>query len=62
MMRETTKSTRKRKNRTWAMPAEAVAMPPKPNTAAIIATTKKIRAQLSILRVLLKQNWWKNAV
>jgi hypothetical protein len=30
------------------MPADAEAMPPKPNTAAMIATTKNMSAQLSM--------------
>ena len=44
-IRATTKITRKRKNSIFAMPAEAAATPPKPNTAAMIAVTKNTRAQ-----------------
>jgi hypothetical protein len=36
------------KNRTFAIPAAPEAMPPKPNTPAIIATIKKITVHRSI--------------
>lgn len=38
MMRLTTNSTRKMKNRICAMPALAEAIPPNPNMAAMMAT------------------------
>jgi hypothetical protein len=41
---ETAKSTRNRKNRTWAIDAEAPAMPPKPRTPAMMATTRNTSA------------------
>src|ERR1043166_499774 len=40
-----TKMTRNRKNRIFAIPADAAATPPKPNTAAITAITKNTKAQ-----------------
>ncbi|GAA0562690.1 hypothetical protein GCM10009415_50950 [Chitinophaga japonensis] len=39
------------KNNTLAMEAAPAAIPPKPNTAAIIATIKKISAQRNIITV-----------
>ena len=44
MSSRTTKTTRNMKNNTRAMSAEADAIPPKPNTAAIIATNRNINA------------------
>jgi hypothetical protein len=38
-------TTRKMTNRILAIPAALAAIPPKPNTAAMIAMTKKITAQ-----------------
>jgi hypothetical protein len=40
--------TTKMKNKTFAIPAALAAMPVKPNSAATIATTKKINAQRNI--------------
>jgi hypothetical protein len=37
------------KNRIFAIPAAAIAIPPKPNTAAMIATIKNSNAQYSIV-------------
>ena len=42
------KSTIKIKNSTLVMPAALAAIPPKPNMAAMIATTKKTTDHLSI--------------
>ena len=44
---------RNRKNKTFAIPAEATAIPPNPNAAAINATNRKITAQPNILFHLL---------
>jgi hypothetical protein len=41
--------TRNRKNKTFAIPADAAAMPPNPNTAAINAMIKKVTAQPNIV-------------
>src|SRR5690606_15075812 len=41
---DSTNSTRKTKNRIFAMPADAPAMPPKPRTAATRAMTRKTMA------------------
>jgi hypothetical protein len=46
---ETTNNTRKTKNKSFAIPAAATAMPVNPKTAAMIATTKNVRAQLSMM-------------
>jgi hypothetical protein len=40
--------TRNRKNKTFAIPAEAAAIPPNPNTAATSAIIKKVTAQPNI--------------
>jgi hypothetical protein len=45
---DTTNSTRKMKNSTWAMSPAALATPPKPNTAATMAMIRKTAAQYSI--------------
>ncbi len=45
---------RKIKNNTFAIEAAPAAIPVKPNTAAIIAITKKITAYLSITKFLVK--------
>jgi hypothetical protein len=37
------------KNKTFAIPADAAAMPPNPNTAAINAIIKKVTAQPNIV-------------
>jgi len=42
-------STRNKKNNNFAIPADAAAMPPNPNTAAIIATIRKTTAQPNIV-------------
>jgi hypothetical protein len=42
---EATKRIRKIKNKILANPAEAAATPPKPKTAAMIETTRKISVQ-----------------
>jgi hypothetical protein len=47
-MSEMAKMTIKMKNRIFAIPAEAAAMPPKPKTAAMIAMMKKMAAQYSM--------------
>jgi hypothetical protein len=47
--KKTTQITRKRKNKTFAIPADAAAMPPNPNIAAIIAMIKKVTAQPNII-------------
>ncbi len=44
-------STKKIKNNTLAIPAAPAAIPPKPNIAAIIATTKKITVQRNIVLI-----------
>src|SRR5207247_6038861 len=41
--------TRNRKNSTLAIPADAAAMPPNPNTAATIAIIRKVIAQPNII-------------
>ncbi len=38
------------KNNTLAIPAAPAAIPPKPNIAAIIATTKKITVQRNMIQ------------
>src|SRR5690349_25154944 len=45
---EMTKRTRNTKNKTLAIPAAVPAIPPKPRTAAIMAITKNVMAQLNI--------------
>jgi hypothetical protein len=45
---DATKRIKNRKNRILAIPAEAAATPPKPNTAATNATTRKISVQRNI--------------
>ena len=41
-------STKNRKNKNLAIPAAPAAIPPKPNIAAIIATTRNINVQRNI--------------
>lgn len=48
-MRAMANSTTNTKNRTCAIPADALAIPPNPKIAATIATTKKISAQYNML-------------
>jgi hypothetical protein len=45
------KRMRKIKNKILAIPAEAAATPPKPKTAAIIATTRKISVQRNMIEL-----------
>ncbi len=47
-IREITKRMRNRKNRIFATPAEATAIPLNPKIAATMATMKKTSAQFSI--------------
>jgi hypothetical protein len=47
--RETINNTRKMKNKILAMEAAPAATPPNPRIAAIIATTRKITVQRSIV-------------
>ena len=49
MISVTMNSAMKIKNRTFAMPADAAAIPPNPKTAAISATTRNVSAQLSMV-------------
>jgi hypothetical protein len=44
-MKKITHITRNMKNKTFAIPAEAAAIPPNPNTAAISAIIRKVTAQ-----------------
>lgn len=48
-IKERSKSTMKMKNTIFAIPAALAAIPPKPNIAATIATTKKINANRNII-------------
>ncbi len=48
-IRVNTNNTMKIQNNTFAIDAAPAAIPPKPNMAAIIAITIKIRAHLSII-------------
>jgi hypothetical protein len=48
-MKKITHITRNRKNKTFAIPADAAAMPPNPNTAATRAIIKKVTAQPNIV-------------
>jgi len=48
-MRDKRNRTIKMKNKILAIPAAPAAIPPKPNMAAIIATTKKITVQRNIV-------------
>ena len=47
-------STKKTKNKIFATDAAPTAMPPKPNTAATKAITKKTAAQYNMIQALLK--------
>lgn len=51
MIKLTTSKTKKTKNKIWAMPADADAIPPNPNTPAMIATIKKTIAQPSMMKL-----------
>lgn len=48
---EAMKRMRKTKNRILAIPAEAAAIPAKPNTAATIATIRKISVQRNMTKL-----------
>lgn len=50
--RNTTKITRNMKNKIFAIPAAATAIPPNPNAAAIIAMIKNVRAQPNMITSL----------
>ena len=50
-MSDITNSMMNIKNSILAIPAAPAAIPPKPNTAAIIATIKKITVQRSIINI-----------
>jgi hypothetical protein len=50
--KDMTNSKIKMKNNTFAIPAAAEAMPPKPKTAAINAITKNINAQFNMMMLL----------
>jgi hypothetical protein len=53
---EATKRIKKMKNRILAIPAEAAATPPKPNTAATNATTRKISVQRNMGNLLVSKS------
>ena len=48
-IKERTNSTRKIKNKIFAIPAAPEATPPNPNTAAIMAIMRKLTVQSSII-------------
>ena len=48
-MKKITHMTRNKKNRNFAIPADAAAIPPNPNTAAIRAIIRKVTAQPNIV-------------
>jgi hypothetical protein len=48
-MKKITHITRNTKNRNFAIPADAAAIPPNPNTAAISAIIRKVTAQPNIV-------------
>ena len=50
--RETKSRIRKTKNKIFAIPAEAAAIPPNPNTAAIRAIIRNVTAQPNIVSPL----------
>jgi hypothetical protein len=50
-----TNKIKKIKNKIFAIPAAAPAIPAKPNTAAIIAMTKKMTTQVSMIMLLYKK-------
>lgn len=50
--KETTNKTKNTKNTIFAISADAAAMPPNPNTPAIIATTKNVSAQFNMIYFL----------
>tara|TARA_Y100000782_G_scaffold67816_1_gene73780 strand:+ start:231 stop:407 length:177 start_codon:yes stop_codon:yes gene_type:complete len=52
MMKETMNSTKKTRNRIFAIPVAVPAMPPKPRTAAMMAIIRKVIAQLSMVFLL----------
>lgn len=55
-IKKITHITRNTKNKSFAIPAEAAAMPPNPNTAAISAIIRKVTAQPSIVSPPLRMN------
>ena len=55
-MKKITHITRNRKNKTFAIPADAAATPPNPNTAATSAIIKKVTAQPNIVSPPLAMN------
>jgi hypothetical protein len=55
-IKKITHITRNRKNNTFAIPADAAAMPPNPNTAATSAIIKKVTAQPNIVSPPLGMN------
>ncbi len=58
----TRKTTRKRKNSSFANPAEAAATPVKPKIAARIATSKNASAQFIITDSLSEYSWGESPV
>ncbi len=52
MIKDRIKSIKKMKNTILAIPTAVDAIPPKPNTPAIIAMIKKIKTQLNIKNLL----------
>jgi hypothetical protein len=52
--RETKSRTRKMKNKIFAIPADAPAIPPNPKAAATRATIKNTRAQYNMLPLLFR--------
>jgi hypothetical protein len=55
-IKKITHITRNTKNKSFAIPAEAAAMPPNPNTAAISAIIRKVIAQPNIVSPPLAMN------
>jgi hypothetical protein len=55
-IKKITHITRNTKNKSFAIPADAAAMPPKPNTAAISAMIRKVIAQPNIVSPPLGMN------
>jgi hypothetical protein len=56
-IKKITHITRNTKNNSFAIPAEAAATPPNPNTAAISAIIKKVIAQPNISSPPLAKEW-----
>jgi hypothetical protein len=55
-MKKITHITRNTKNKSFAIPAEAAAIPPNPRTAAINAIIKKVTAQPNMVSPPLEKN------